>query len=454
MNRKTISLFAIAITLVATIIWLLSAPAECTPSTVTKVVKKSPTPINMLITNEMSNLETTRSFDKSIEQFMRRWELTGGSFALMRNDSLIYAKGYGYADKRKGEMCDVKHVFRIASASKLITATAIMRLVEQNKLALTDKVFGKDGILCDTSFLNIRDKRMERITVEHLMRHTSGILPPIQDPAFGTYTVAQSIDAKLPLTADDLILYATRYRLRSMPGDRYRYSNLGYIILGKVIERVAGCSYENYVKTNILEPAGCYNMFIGRNFSKNRAPNEVRYYEVKEAEEVEAYDGSGHMTMKSDGGNDVNLLSSAGGWVASSVELLRFVTSINGNKSKSDILTKESVEAMTYDSKRYKPMGWASVRGREWLRSGSMAGTTTLIKQQKDGYTWVFVTNSSAWIGYHLSDRISSHISRAVGRVKEWPQRDLFSIKEREMTEILSSFVTNERYNKAETLLE
>ncbi|MFR9672732.1 MAG: hypothetical protein SNI72_07490 [Rikenellaceae bacterium] len=60
-----------------------------------------------------------------------------------------------------------------------------------------------------------------------------------------------------------------------------------------------------------------------------------------------------------------------------------------------------------------------------------MAGTNTFIKQQKDGYTWVFITNSSAWIGYQLSSKISSTITTAIGRVKEWPKRDLFEAESR-----------------------
>lgn len=72
-------------------------------------------PINHLITNEMSDLEEMKSFDRDLEKFLRRWDVSGASFALMRNDSLIYAKGYGYANLESKTKCDVKHTFRIAS---------------------------------------------------------------------------------------------------------------------------------------------------------------------------------------------------------------------------------------------------------------------------------------------------------------------------------------------------
>ncbi len=427
MNRQHIHyLLLFTALLIAAIVAIRVFYTPAIPTPQTTIVEEPPTPLNLLLDNEMSTFDETKGFDKEVNRFMRRWGLVGGSFALMRNDSLLYAKGYGYADQNRGIPCDVNHVFRIASVSKLITATAIMKLIEQGKLSLTDTVFGEEGILCDSLFLDIYDRQLKRITVEHLLCHTSGLLTPVRDPAFSNYTVAQSLGKELPLHADDLVEYATHYRLRTQPGGMYRYSNLGYIILGKVIESVSGMPYETYVQDSILQPAGCYNIYIGQNFSEDRAVNEVAYHEVKEAEPVEAYDGSGRLTMKSDGGNNVTLLGAAGGWVASPTELLKLVASIDGYDNKDDILSPESIAAMTLDNSQHKPMGWSAVHGNEWQRSGSMAGTCAFIKKQDDGYTWVFITNSSAWIGFHLSDYISSHFSRAMGKVKEWPKRDLF----------------------------
>ncbi len=377
------------------------------------------------LTNSMSDFEQCRTFDKEIEAFMRRWELTGASFALMRNDSLLYAKGYGYANKERGEKMEVGHILRLASASKLITATAIMKLVEKRKLKLSSKVFGEEGILSMEPFNTLADRRLALITVEHLLRHTGGFKTPVEDPAFSNYSVAKALERELPLELDDMVRYATMFPLRSMPGDRYDYSNLGYQVLTKVIEVVSGQDYEDYVKRNVLEPAGCYDMHIGENYIGKRARNEVNYYEVKEAKLYDAFDGSGKQVLKSQGGNNVNLLSGAGGWVASPVELLRLVASINGGGTKRDILSKESVRIMTKDT-REKPIGWASVHGSEWLRSGSMAGSSTLIKHQSNGYTWVFITNSSAWIGYKLTNYISSQITRSVSKVKRWERQDLF----------------------------
>lgn len=384
------------------------------------------TPLNFRLNNEMSAFENTEVFDREVEAFMRKWELKGASFALMRNDSLLYAKGYGYSNDTT--KCDVHNVFRVASVSKLITATAVMRLMEQNKLSLDSQVFGAEGILCDSMFLNLYSKSLEQITVNHLLRHTAGFSSPVGDPAFSCEAVAKVMSKPLPLSVDDMVQYATRNRLKTRPGDHYDYSNLGYIVLGKIVETVSGMDYETYLQDSVLSVAGCYDMFVGQNFSRNREANEVQYYEVKEAKPVEAYDGSGVLTMKSNGGNNVNMLQGAGGWVASPVELLKLVSSIDGCQVKNNILQKTTIDTMTYSTEECRPIGWASSKEDVWLRSGYMSGTSALIKRQDDGYTWVFLTNNSAWVGSTLSKYISTHISNALNQVDQWPERDMFEM--------------------------
>ena len=296
------------------------------------------------------------------------------------------------------------------------------------KLTTQDFVFGEEGILCDSLFLNYRDKNIKKITVEHLLRHTGGFANPHGDAAFNTDLVAKYLGKELPLSMDDMVQYATRIRLRARPGGWFNYSNLGYIILSKVVEKASGMPYEIYVKDSVLAPMGCYDMHLANNFSDEFLENEVKYYEVREAEPVPAYDGSDTLVMKSRGGNDVHGLYGAGGWVASPVELLRFVSAIDNCPVKEEFLSQESIDFMTMYSKNFKPAGWATVTSREWMRTGSMAGTSALIKAQKDGYTWVFISNSSSWTGPALSRRMGRDITRALQRVKKWPEVDYFNL--------------------------
>ena len=92
-----------------------------------EVEEPAPVPLNHLLENSMCDIQETKKFDAAILRFMRYWGIRGGSFALMRNDSLLYAKGYGFSNTADSTICEVKNIFRVASVSKLITAVAIMQ---------------------------------------------------------------------------------------------------------------------------------------------------------------------------------------------------------------------------------------------------------------------------------------------------------------------------------------
>ena len=427
LKRKHITYMAITAAIVVMAIVLSVSKAGC--SNEVEPEPETPTPLHHLMDNSLCEYEETRRFDASINRFMRYWGIRGGSFALMRNDSLLYAKGYGFANTQDSIPCEVRNIFRVASVSKLLTAVAVMHLEETGQLSTQDFVFGEDGILNDSLFLDYRDKKIKKVTVEHLLRHTSGFSNPHGDAAFNMELVAQFLDKPLPLSMDDMVLYATKNRLRAVPGGRFNYSNLGYIVLSKVIEKVSGIPYETYIKDSILAPIGCYDIHLANNYSDGFRENEVTYYEVKEAEPVPAYDGSDTLVMKSLGGNDVHGLYGAGGWVASPVELLKLVSAINKCPVREDFLTPESIDFMTPYGKNAKPAGWASSSAKFWLRSGSMSGTSALIKAQKDGYSWVFISNSSSWNGPGLARQMNREITQALRKVKKWPETDYFALQ-------------------------
>ena len=295
-------------------------------------------PINQVTNNTDSELPETERLDRTIEQFMNKWEIKGASFALMKDNRLIYCKGYGFADVEAQIPMDVKHIFRVASISKLITAVGIMKLVEEGKMNLHDKVFGEQGILNDSCFLDIKDPRSKKITVEQLLRHQGGYSIAYGDPMFCPLDIARKMNVEPPVDLNTMIRFVLSRRLGYTPGESTRYSNIGYGILSKVIEKVTGKGYEEYIRKHILKPAGCSDMFLGHNLDTDHFPNEVKYYEVSNAELVPACDGSGKMVYRSNGGNNIEELYGAGGWVASPAELLRFLAAIDGNPEVKDIL--------------------------------------------------------------------------------------------------------------------
>ncbi len=395
-------------------------------------------PTNQVINNKDSELEMTRKFDQQIEKFIRKWELKGVSFALMKDDRLIYSKGYGYADLEAGIPMDVMHVFRIASVSKLITAVGIMKLQEEGKLLLSDCVFGPQGILNDSIFSDIKDKRSCKITVEHLLRHQGGYTLACGDPMFNPILIAERMNVQPPADLNTMIHYVLSRRLQYTPGTSSAYSNIGYGILSRVIEKVSGMDYETYIRKHILLPAGCFDMHLGKNLYEEKLPNEVKYYEVPNAEQIEACDGSGEMVYRSNGGNNIEELYGAGGWVASPSELLRFLATIDNNSSIPDILTPQSIEYMTSNVDHGLPIGWIeTTKSGDWSRTGTLAGTSALMKRQKDGYSWVFLTNTSSWKGSRFPNYINRAVARAMATVKEWPERNLFEMQSMDNEKLL-----------------
>lgn len=386
-----------------------------------------PEGINHLFDNSVSELEEMAAFDRTVERFLKRWEIMGASIAIMKDGKLLYCKGFGWADKEQNVPAEVKHIFRIASISKLITATGIMKLYESGKLSLDDKVFGETGILCDSMFSNIKDARIKQITVEHLLRHQGGYSIRAGDPLFNEVSVARQLGVQPPVSFDDMVRYAAETRLRYRPGAGNMYSNLGYVVLSKVIEKVSGMPYETFIQDSILHPIGCWDMHIGYSFYEKRYPNEVRYYEPADTEPVELFDGSGQLVPRCYGGCDLQVLSGAGGWVASPTELMKFITAIDPEDSKPDILQAKTIAYMTETDKARYPIGWMQTTvSDDWKRTGSLSGSSAMLKRQHDGFTWVFITNTSSWAGSRFPSKISAMMKQALTKVKKWSDRDLF----------------------------
>ncbi len=381
------------------------------------------------LTNKYSNLPELERFDKSVEKGLRRYNIKGASLAVMKDNKLIYAKGFGMADEQRGIEVQPYSQFRIASMSKLITAVAIMVMVDDGEVSLSDKVFGPEGILSQ-KYPEYQDKRAENITVEHLLRHEGGFTTPIGDPMFKPEIVEKGLDIERPLITDDYINYSLSRRLGYAPGRSRKYSNVGYLILSEIITEISGREYYSWVRDNVLIPAGCTHTLMAENMFGDKYRDEVRYYSDTKDDVTEAYDGSGDIVPKAYGGNDVNALKGAGGWVSTSLDMLRLAMAIdglNGNNEVKDIISAKSVGVLQTAKKGSMPIGWASVTGGVFERTGSFSGTATIMRNDPDGTTWILLSNTSSWIGFSLNNRFKSLIRSSLNQLPKMPsQRDLF----------------------------
>ena len=411
------------------------------------VVEEKGYRLNDSLCNAISDLPATTSMEKYIKRWMSRYNIRGASLAVMHNEQLIYCKGFGWADQEMERVAEVGDIYRIASASKLVTAVGIMKLCDQGKLRLDDKVFGEEGIL--KQFTDYRDKRVKDITVRHLLNHTTGFSRQKGDLMFRVADVMAWEEMDTTPTADQLIAFQLAMRLRCAPGGSAQYSNVGYLVLSRVIEEVSGMGYEEYLQTNVLRPAGCYDMHIAYNYYEQRYPGEVRYYGHDE-ERIESYDGSGELRLREYGGNNIRGLQGAGAWVASSVEMMRLVASIDGKPGVPDIISPESVAEMKNITRKGDyALGWARYNesARSLVRTGTMSGTCAYIDHRENGISYVFLTNTSHYRGAGFTNSIGQMVRTAMTRVEEWPtDRDMFvEVPKIETSEADSTSSTDEK---------
>lgn len=378
------------------------------------------------IDNNLSEIEEFSQLEENIRNLIGRYDIKGASIAVTKDEKLVYAKGIGYADKERGEKVEPSHRFRLASVSKLITAITIMKMHEEGLLDIDDRVFGTEGILNDSLYGDYADTRVENIRVRHLLNHSGGWNRRFGDHMFMPDLVAREMNADKPVEVSDIIRFALSKRLHFTPGSRTSYSNLGYAILGKVIEKVSGESYESYVRSFILEPLGIYNMEIGS--SMYSGENEVTYYEHGNIPKALSICGSGEKVMRSYGGNDIEALGAAGGWIAPPSEIMKLIVAVDGNPHVPDILSEESIELMTNPSfSGGHTFGWRGTNGRgRWWRTGTFAGTFALVMRQNNGINWMVAFNTSTWKGSAIASEVRWEVQTGLNSVGRWPDYDLF----------------------------
>lgn len=385
----------------------IAAIVTATATIIIKTPLEHPAPLapervmlNEILTNELSEFEELKGLDKKVEAYMRRWEMKGASLVITRNDSLLYAKGYGWADDTMDDRMQPSHIMRMASVSKLITAVGIMVLQDRDSLSIKDTVFGPSGILNDPLFNSvIKDRNYHKITVEHLLRHQGGFY---RDPLFSSRDVKHQMQLDGPPVKEDFYRLVLRHRLSFMPGSWQKYSNFGYLLLSEIIEKVSGMPYEEFIRTQVLAPAGCYDMHIGGNYYEDKRNNEVRYYTHNgDGKYIEDYSDNGEMVERCYGGNNIPLLSGAGAWCASPAEIARLVASIDGRTEVPDIITPEAVAQMVeYFDKDTFSLGWNDTAPEKgWSRTGTLSGTCALVRQYPDGECWIMITNTSTYRG-------------------------------------------------------
>ena len=180
--------------------------------------------------------------------------------AVARDGKLVYARGFGYADEPMTLGVQPTSRFRIASISKPITAAMILRPIEMGLLKLSDNPFDVFKIPLPAD----ADPRLRKITIEHLLHHTAGWDRAVSfDPMFRPLIIAKAEKVDAPAKPMDIIHYMVKRKLDFNPGERYAYSNFGYCILGRVIDKLPKQSYDAAVQKHLFDPLAIKETQLG-----------------------------------------------------------------------------------------------------------------------------------------------------------------------------------------------
>ena len=372
------------------------------------------------------------SFDDAMRDFMQARNIPGGALSVARHGRLILARGYTYTNDDKDAVVQPTSLFRIASVSKPITAAAVLCLAQDGRLDL--RAPATDLLPPAPPPGQRPDPRLPDITVLHLLQHLGGWDEDLAfDPMFHDHEISEALGAPLPISKMDIARHMAGQPLQHEPGTTYAYSNYGYSLLGGIVERAAGRPYEDYVRRRVLAPLGITRMALGRTLPHHRRWDEVRYHSPHRG--VSVMDNSRLRVPFAYGGFNLENLDSAGGWLASAVDLVRFATALD-EPSSSSILDQESIDIMfalpenvdpdTYAAgDRYYGCGW-SVRdwgGRtRWTwHTGSLPGSRCRLHRRWDGLTWCAVFNQrDDPAGFDGSIHAATQV------VANWPDHDLF----------------------------
>lgn len=339
------------------------------------------------------NVELNMAFpelDQALSEVMQQYKIPGVSVAIVKNEKLVFAKGYGYANKETNLPVGTESLFRVASISKPITVVAILKLVQDGKISLTDKVFGPAGILKNDYGKVPAGSNIENITVQNLLDHKSGWTNQPNDPMmvnlnYNHQQIITDVVQNRPLT------YA--------PGSTFYYSNFGYCVLGRIIQKVSGKSYEDYVQSDLLLPSGIIDMRLANNLPQQSAINEVTYYQ--ENDNPYAY----HIAR----------MDAHGGWLATATDLMRLMVRIDRNNKKTNLVSDELLNH-TY-------MGY-----NNWYHTGSLPGTSAILTRLDNEYSFAVLANTrNNQHPHEITEAFNKVLKDQILTKTNWSETDLFT---------------------------
>jgi CubicO group peptidase (beta-lactamase class C family) len=189
---------------------------------------------------------TAETVDQKLREYAERNHMPGVAYGVILDGELVYSGGFGYANIARMSPATTSSLFRIASMSKSFTALAILQLRDAGRLRLDDPI---SMYVPEAAFIEPLTADAPEITIRHLLTHSAGFP---EDNPWGDRQLADS-DKELRE------LIASGVSLSNAPGVEYEYSNLGYALLGQIVQVVSGLEFRDYMRTHVFEPLGMHD---------------------------------------------------------------------------------------------------------------------------------------------------------------------------------------------------
>jgi CubicO group peptidase (beta-lactamase class C family) len=271
--------------------------------------------------------------ESAMTNFLANHDFEAGTIALMHDGRLVLRQGYGWRDEELTEVIHPDNLFRLASVSKTLTESAIYKLIDAGKITPNTLVYSYLGIPAWGGVLG--DSRINSITVQNLLDHKGGwddAISSFGNAVFRTVEISTAMGLNYPAAPTNVISFMFSKPLDHAPGTVYAYSNLGYQILGRVVEKASGKSYMDYLEQDVLGATvltnglGFSNVVQSRSRPSDLAPWEIWYAEPTPYYMSSAVDFPANLTVRDiDGGLYYESFDSFGGVSASAIGLCKYL---------------------------------------------------------------------------------------------------------------------------------
>jgi CubicO group peptidase (beta-lactamase class C family)/tetratricopeptide (TPR) repeat protein len=338
--------------------------------------------------------------ESALKGFLIERGIRGATLAVAKGGRLLLARSFGWADRNATRPMAPGDPMRLASVGKLFTAAAIHKLIRDGKLKLGSNVV--DLLDLKPPEGRTMDPRWKKVTIQHLLDHRGGWrLVDGWDPMIDPARIPADLGRPSPASARDIVAYMAGQPLQFEPGSEFGYSNFGYGLLGRAIERVTMRSYIDYLRDEVLGPLGIRGVEAGRSLPKDRNPREPEYVHPGTARNLFSTDPDAKV-VHPDGGLAMEALDSSCGLIAPAADVARFFSRHGGPDGRPD------------------PPG-----DEHRIYFGDLPGTFAMALRLPGNLVIVVLCNQRVSVSGSPMFALAGLMEQAAAKVQSWPTKEV-----------------------------